>query len=170
MEFRQVIAERYSVRNYRRMDVPDDVLNDVLQAFVLAPTAANRQALGLVVIRTKGRENELRRVYAADWFVAAPIVVAVCAIIESCWVRRSDSKCYADVDAAIAMDHLILAATDKGLGTCWIAAFDPQAAREVLGLPVGVEPIAFTPIGYPADHMPPKRRKPLEQLVHYDWW
>ena len=79
-------------------------------------------------------------------------------------------KHYADVDVTIAMDHLILAATNEGLGTCWIGAFDPVAAREVFGLPQGVEPIAMTPLGYPADEMPAKLRKPKEQLIHWERW
>ncbi|MBM4467069.1 MAG: nitroreductase, partial [Chloroflexi bacterium] len=73
-------------------------------------------------------------------------------------------------DVAIAMDHLILAATDAGLGTCWVAAFDATAAREVLGLPDDVEPIAFTPLGYPADQPGPKKRKLLSELVRYEGW
>jgi nitroreductase len=62
------------------------------------------------------------------------------------------------------------AAADLGLGTCWIAAFDPAAAREVLGLPDGVEPVAFTPLGYPADQPGPKARKALSELVRYEGW
>lgn len=171
MEFADVIAGRYSVRDYRRTEVPEDVLDRVLRAFVLAPTAANRQALGLVVVRTAGREEDLRRIYRADWFASQPpLIVAACAVTDECWVRRSDGKSYADVDVAIAMDHLILAATNEGLGTCWIGAFDPQAAREVLALPDKVEPIALTPLGYPADSAPAKRRKPPEQLIHRERW
>jgi len=68
------------------------------------------------------------------------------------------------------MSHLILAATDLGLGTCWVAAFDPAAAREVLQLPAGVEPIAFTPLGYAADQPRAKERKPLAELVRYERW
>ena len=68
----------------------------------------------------------------------------------------------------IARDHLILAATDQGLGTCWVAAFDPSAAREVLGLSEDVEPIAFTPLGYPADEPKPKKRKALSDLIRYE--
>jgi nitroreductase len=74
------------------------------------------------------------------------------------------------VDVAIAMDHLVLAATDLGLGTCWIAAFDPQAAREVLKLPDNVEPIAFTPLGYPDDQPKDKRRTAVDELVRYEQW
>jgi nitroreductase len=170
VEFRELIRSRYSVRAYRKVGIPDDVLQRVLEAFALAPTAANRQSFGLVVIHTEGREEELRRVYAADWFaVQPPIVVAGCAALDGCWVRK-DGKCYADVDVAIAMDHLILAAANEGLGTCWIGAFDAEAAREVLGLPEGVEPIALTPLGYPADSPRPKRRKPLEDLIHRGRW
>jgi nitroreductase len=66
------------------------------------------------------------------------------------------------------MDHLILAATDLGLGTCWIAAFDPTAAREVLELPDGVEPIVFTPLGYPADQLRGKQRKAISDLVQFE--
>ena len=170
MEFYDLIRSRYSVRAYRDCEVPKDVLQRVIEAYALAPTAANRQALGLVVIRTKGREEELRRIYAAEWFAEqAPIVLVACAVTGDCWVRK-DGKCYADVDAAIAMDHLVLAATYEGLGTCWIGAFDPAMAREVLGLPEGVEPIAMTTLGYPADAPKAKRRKSLEQLVHEERW
>ena len=68
------------------------------------------------------------------------------------------------------LDHLVLAAASLGLGTCWIAAFDPTAAREVLGLPDDVEPVVFTPLGYPADQLGPKERKPLSDLVRYERW
>jgi nitroreductase len=63
-----------------------------------------------------------------------------------------------------------LAAADLGLGTCWIGAFDPAAARQVLGLPKGVEPIAFSPLGYPADQPRPKKRRDLSDLVRYERW
>jgi nitroreductase len=170
VEFADVIRQRYSVRAYQGRAIDDQVLQRVLEAFVMAPTAANRQALGLIVIHTQGREAELRRIYSADWFASQPpVVVCACVIPEKCWVRR-DGKNYADVDVAIAMDHLVLAATNEGLGTCWIGAFDPAAAREVLGLPPGVEPMAFTPLGYAADSSRPRLRKKMEQLVHDERW
>jgi nitroreductase len=125
----------------------------------------------VVVVHTEGREEELKRIYGRDWFVQAPLVLAMCALPGNAWVRR-DGKNYADVDATIAMDHLILAAAALGLGTCWIAAFDPQAAREVLGLPDGVEPLAFTPLGYPDPAGIPRatNRKPLADLVRWECW
>lgn len=169
MEFSELIAKRYSVRAYKPDPVPDDVLQKVLEAARLAPTAANRQPFQLIVIHTQGREAELRRIYNRDWFVSAPLVICACGIPARGWVR-SDGKNYTDVDVAIVMDHLVLAATEAGLGTCWVAAFDPAAAREVLGLPEGVEPIAFTPLGYPADRPGPKERRPLSELVQYERW
>ena len=166
MEFSEVIRTRYSVRAYQSREVPDDVLQRVIDAFVLAPSAANHQALGLVVVRTQGREDELRRIYKADWFASQPpIVLCTCVMPDKCWTRR-DGKNYADVDATIAMDHLVLAATAEGLGTCWVGAFDPDAAREILGLPEGVEPIIFTPLGYPADMPSPRLRKKAAQIAH----
>ena len=170
MEFSELIKKRYSVRAYKPDPVEDEVLNQVLEAARLAPTAANRQPFQLIVIPTAGREAELRRIYKRDWFVQPPLVIGICGIPAQGWVRREDGKNYTDVDVAIVMDHLILAAANLGLGTCWIGAFDPVAAREVLGLPDGVEPIAFTPLGYPADQPRPKKRKALSELLRYERW
>lgn len=169
MEFSNLIQRRYSVRAYKPDPVEDDKLQGLLEAARLAPSAANRQALRFIVIHTEGREEELQRIYNRDWFVQPPLIICACGIPSENWVRK-DSKNYNDVDVAIAMDHLILAATDAGLGTCWIAAFDANAAREVLRLPDNVEPIAFTPLGYPAVQPGPKKRKDLSELVRYERW
>jgi nitroreductase len=166
MEFMDLIRKRYSVRAYKSTPVEEEKLEKVLEAAVLAPTAANRQAFRLIVVRTTGRETDLKRIYARDWFVQAPIVVCACGVRGESWVRK-DGKNYADIDTTIAFDHLILAAHDLGLGTCWIAAFDPDAAREILKLSVELEPLAFTPLGYPADQWKPKKRRPVTALVEY---
>jgi nitroreductase len=170
MEFSELIEQRYSVRAYKPDPVEEDKLQQVLEAARLAPTAANRQPFQLIVIHTGGREEELKRIYNRDWFVQPPLVICACGTPARGWVRRQDSKNYSEVDVAIAMDHLILAAANLGLGTCWIAAFDPEATREVLHLPDDVEPIAFTPLGYPADQPGPKERKALSELVRYEGW
>ncbi len=169
MDFQDLITRRYSVRAYKPDPVEEGKLLQVLEAARLAPTAANRQPFQVIVIRTAGREEELRRIYNAKWFVQAPLVLCVCAAPSAAWTRK-DGKNYADVDATIAMDHLILAATELGLGTCWIAAFDPPAAREVLRLPGDVEPVAFTPLGYADDQPREKKRQPLSDLVRYERW
>ena len=169
MEFQKLIKNRYSVRSYQNRPVEDEKLNKVLEAAHLAPTAANKQPFKLIVVKTPGKKEDLKRIYHADWFSEAPLVICACAIPSKGWTRR-DGRCYVDVDVAIAMDHLILAAADSGLGTCWIAAFDAQAAREILKLPDGVEPLLFTPLGYPADEPQPKSRKRLRELVRYEQW
>jgi nitroreductase len=175
MPFLDLARRRYSVRRYRPDAVPDALLADVLEAARIAPTAANRQPFRVIVIRTAGREAELRRIYDREWFVSAPLVLCVVAVRGEAWSRTMyDGRSHADVDATIVMDHMILAATDAGLGTCWIAAFDPAAAREVLGIPPEGEPMLFTPLGWPADtpEASPRhvQRRPLEELVRHDRW
>ncbi len=171
MLFADLVRARYSVRAYRPEPVPDALLTQVLEVARLAPTASNRQPIRIIVIHTAGREAELLRIYARDWFAAAPVVLGVCTVPGEAWSRdHFDRRSYADVDAAIVMDHLVLAAADAGLGTCWVAAFDPAAARQVLGLPDDVEPLLFTPLGYPADEPRAKVRKPMAALVHEERW
>jgi nitroreductase len=169
MEFSELVQKRYSVRAYRPIPVEEDKLKSVLEAARLAPTASNRQPFKIIVVHTAGREAELRRIYDKSWFAQAPLLICACGIPAQNWVRR-DGKNYNDVDVTIAMDHLILAAASLGLGTCWVAAFDTAAARQVLRLPEGVEPIAFTPLGYPADTPRSKERKALSELVRYEHW
>ena len=169
MDFFELLKKRYSVRAYQSKPVEDDKLKKVLEAACLAPTAANRQPFRFIVIHTKDRESELARIYNREWFYQAPLVICACAFPSEAW-SRMDGKNYSDVDTTIAMDHFILAAANMGLGTCWIAAFDPVAAREILALPDDVEPVAFTPLGYPADEAKSKKRKAVSELVHYERW
>ncbi len=164
MDFFNVLEQRYSVRSYRPDPVEGEKLEQIMEAARLAPTACNRQAFKIIVISTKGRQNELKKIYPKDWFGEAPNVLCVCSTPGENWIRK-DGKNYSDVDAAIVMDHMILAATALGLGTCWIGAFDLEAARNVLGLDNSMEPVAFTPLGYAKGFAPNKSRKSLEDLV-----
>jgi nitroreductase len=167
MGFSRLIQRRYSVRGYKPDPVEEDKLQQVLEAARAAPTAANRQRFQLIVIHTKGREAELRRIYDKDWFVQPPLVICACRYPMDPARKRKD---YTDVDIGIVIDHLILAAAELGLGTCWIGAFDPAATREILGLPDEVEPVVFTTLGYPDDPGRPKNRKELAELVRYEHW
>ncbi len=166
MEFIELVKKRYSVRAYKNDPVEDEKLDKILEAARFAPTAVNYQPFQIWVIKTDGKKEELKGIYQAEWFSEAPLVLCVCSIPENAWSRR-DGKNYADVDAAIVMDHIILAATSLGLGTCWVGAFDVEEARKVLSLPEGVEPLVFTPLGYAADDLRPKSRKELSELVKY---
>lgn len=166
MEFTKLIGERYSVRAYKPDAVEEDKLQRILEASRIAPTAANRQPFRILVVPTAGRKDALGRVYRSEWFADAPLVLCACGVSSEAWTR-SDGRNYVDVDVAIAMDHLILAAANEGLGTCWIAAFDADAAREVFNLPDSLDPLILTPLGYPADSLRPKQRRPLSELVEY---
>lgn len=169
MEYFDLIAARYSVRSYKTDPVEDGKLLQVLNAARLAPTADNRQPFKIIVIHTQNKQSQLREIYNREWFTQAPLILCACGIPRLSWIRQ-DQRRFLDVDVAIVMDHLILAATDLGLGTCWIAEFNAAAARKLLGIPDEIEPLIFTPLGYPADSARAKRRKSLEDLVHYESW
>ncbi len=168
-DFLDLAANRYSVQSFRADPVEEEKLRRVLEAARLAPTAANLQPIQFIVVHTAGKEDEIRRIYGKEFFWRAPVLICACTIPSRAWTR-SDGKNYSDVDVAIAVDHLTLAATSLGLGTHWVAAFDVGAAREVLGIPEDVEPVAFVPLGYPADRPRPKTRKDLSDLVRYERW
>ncbi|HHT9106504.1 MAG TPA: nitroreductase family protein [Candidatus Wujingus californicus] len=164
MNFYEVIKKRCSIRSYKPNPVEEEKLNRILEAARMAPSAANRQPICFVIIKDEKTKQQLKRVYDEKWFYTAPIIVCVCSIPEKAWIR-SDGRNYADIDAAIAMDHLVLAATEEGLATCWVAAFKVSILKSLLKLPPGVEPIAMTPIGYPQDIPEPTYRKPIEDIV-----
>lgn len=167
MSFLELVKRRFSVRSYEKREVPDDLLEAVLEAGRLAPSAANRQAWRFIVVKDERQRRALGEAYPREWFWSAPVILVVCIEPGKAWVR-SDGKNYADVDGAIAMDHMTLCAADLGLGTCWIGAFEPAKVRRVLGIPEHIEPLAMTPLGYPAEPVRGKSRKPLHEIVHYD--
>lgn len=166
MSILELLQNRYSCRAYKPDPVEDGKLAAILEAGRLAPTAANRQPFRLVVVKTEGYRDVLRQIYHREWFTQGPLILGVCALPDKAWVRR-DGKNYSDVDVSIVMDHMVLEASAQGLGTCWVGAFDPGMARRILKLDSELEPVAFTPLGYPLDAPGAKVRKHLEDLVLY---
>lgn len=169
MSFIMLARRRGSIRGYTSQPVEDDLLRQVLEAGRLAPSAANQQPWHFIVVRDEARRRALGEAYSRDWFWKAPVILAVCIEPDRAWTRM-DGKNYACVDGAIAMDHMTLCATELGLGTCWIGAFDPAKVKAVLGLPEGVEPLAMTPLGHPAAVPRPKQRKEAADVVHEEHW
>lgn len=169
MDFATLVKNRYSVRGYRSDPVEKEKLEQVLEAARLAPTAANRQPFRIVVAQTEGRKEEMQRLYDKDWFVQAPLVICVCAVKSEAWVSRGGMN-YVYVDVAIVMDHIILAATDLGLGTCWIGAFSKDVARDAFNLPDDLEPVVMTTLGYAGIESEPKERRSIDELVRYERW
>ena len=166
MALYEIVRSRRSVRSYRGDPVEEEKLERVLDAARRAPTAANRQPFHLYVVRSQALRSRLYEAYPQKWFSEAPVIICGCTRPSEAW-KRTDGKNYADVDLAIAMDHLILAATAEGLGTCWIGAFDPAKLRQILDLPADLEPMAMTPLGYPAEQPRATGRKELDDLVDY---
>ena len=167
MDFLELTKKRYSVRAYKSTPVEDEKLKHILEAARMAPTGSNQQSFQLIVVHTKGREEELRPIYDKDWFVQAPIIICACATTSQ-GQSYDEGRSYRNV--GIVMDHLILAATNLGLGTCWIGAFNPDAARNILELPEEVKPIVFATVGYADDGTRPKVRKSIDELVRYEHW
>lgn len=164
MDFYEVIRTRRSIRAYKRNSVEEDKLQRILNAANLAPSAANRQPIHFIIVKDDKTKQRLKDAYKQQWFFTAPIIICACSIPDKAW-KRNDGKEYVDVDVAIAMDHLILAASAEGLGTCWIAAFKPKVVKEALNIPDNIEPVALTPLGYPEVIPEPTYRKPLSEIV-----
>ena len=170
--FQELAENRRSVRAYKPDAVPEELLQQVLEAGRLAPSACNKQPWRFIVVKSETGRRALGAAYAREWFWKAPLVIAVCILTKEAWVRSYDGKNYAMVDGALAMDHMMLAAAELGLGTCWIGAFDPTAAREILNLPDGVEIVGMTPLGFPDVEPNPRirSRRPLGETVMKERW
>jgi nitroreductase len=170
MDFIQLARSRYSSRKYKQQKVEEDKLNYVLESGRIAPSAANYQPVFFVVVRDENIEN-VRTCYTREWFRTAPICIVICSDHSRSW-KRGDGKDSADIDAAIATDHITLAATSIGLATCWICNFNKPKLAEVLNLPEHIEPVVILPIGYPEDEADTerhaKKRKSLNEIVFYE--
>lgn len=166
MELSHAIVSRRSIRKYQPAAVPRAKLAAVLEAARQAPTAANRQPWKLYVVEDPVLRRELGKAYKNPWFYEAPMILVMCSLPKNAW-SRADGKNYADIDAAIAFDHLTLVAHAEGLGTCWIGAFNPQVVKDALKLPAGEEPLAMTPLGEPAETPRQTTRKPTDELVAF---
>jgi len=168
--FLELFEKRRSVRSFKPDPVEDDKLTQVLEAARLAPSACNLQPWTFLVVRDQARRQQLKAAYDRKWFSTAPVVIAVCSHPSVAWKRRYDGKNHSDVDVAIAGEHMVLAAAELGLGTCWVCAFEPSVARKALEVPEDVEIVALLPLGYPAEEGAPSSRKPLEAIVRWDRW
>jgi len=169
MEFQELMRVRRSIRGYRPDPVPEEVLCRILEAGRIAPTAANRQPFQLIVVTEAAVRSQLKEVYNRDWFYTAPLILVGCVEPAKAW-QRADGFNAAEVDISIVMDHIILAAANEGLGSCWICNFNEPRLKEILGIPGNVRVLALTPLGFPAAEPRPFQRKPLEDLVRREQW
>lgn len=166
----ELAKKRYSVRKYEETKVEEEKLHTILEAGRVAPSGKNNQPTRLIVVREKAGLEKLAkgaRIYGA------PLAIIVCGDKETAWVRPFDGKNIIDIDATIVTDHMLLQATELGLGTLWICYFDPVVIRKEFNLPENIIPVNILCIGYAAgevalpnrhDHM----RKPIEEIVMYE--
>jgi nitroreductase len=167
MEVSEVIIKRVSIREYKPTDVPDDKLMRVLEAGRMAPTGGNRQEMKFVVIKNKETKGKLGEASGGQKHVAgAPFVIAAVATHPE-RMMVCDVPAY-PVDVSIALAHMMLAAADIGLGTCWIGAFQQEMVKNILDIPKQCRVVALLSLGYPAAGGREKIRKPIEELVCYE--
>jgi nitroreductase len=169
MEFSELIHVRRSIRGYKPDPVPQEMLNRILEAARSAPTAANRQPFQIVIVTDPETRAGFKEAYDREWFWSAPAILVGCVDRAKAW-QRSDGFNAAEVDLAIVFDHLILAAANEGLGSCWICHFNEPKVKELLGIPPNIQVVAMTPLGFPAAAPRPFMRKPLAELVRHEKW
>lgn len=164
MNFKDLCAARYSCRQYKSDPVPQDKLAYIQECVRLAPSAVNLQPWHFLLVTDEERLSQIRACYKRDWIQTAPAIAVCCVRRDEAWTRRYDGHNHADIDIAIATEHLCLAATEQGLGNCWVCNFDVEALRQTGIVPEGYEAAVLVPIGYPADEPREKNRKPMAEV------
>jgi len=180
MEFESVIKTRKSIRDYSDKPVEDEKIDFLLDCARLAPSWANRQCWYFIVVKDKKSIEELSKTSIINrWLKNVPVIIVACGDPRHSGSRNDIN--YFIVDVSIALEHLVLAATDKGLGTCWIAGFNEKKVKEILLIPGNIRVVALTPLGYPAGKnsfvgklfkvvTQSKKRKSLDKIVHENKW
>lgn len=163
--FYEILRLRQSVRSFSSRPVERDKLERIMMVGRLAASAANRQPWKFFLLHREGREDFDRLI--REHFREAPVLLLACAHPSEAWCRRFDDRNYAWLDVGIAVTEMVLAATAEGLGSCWVASFDPAGAREVLGLDEEWEPVTAVALGYAA--APLQRQKKVRKAVEEVW-
>ena len=125
MAFLDLVKQRYSCRSYQKKSVEQEKLDYVMECVRFAPSAVNKQPWMFRIVKNDADKAKLQECYNREWFETAPMYI-ICSILhDEEWVR-SDGKHHGDIDIAIAVEHLCLAATEQGLATCWVCNFDAR--------------------------------------------
>ncbi len=166
-DFRTLCTERFSVRKFTDEIVKNEDLSYILECVRLAPSAVNHQPWRFLVVKSKENLEKLHQCYDRDWFRTAPLCIIALKNIDEAWVRPCDQKPHGDIDLAIAIEHLCLAASERGLGSCWICNYDATKFAQLFPQPAGMEAVALIPIGHIAPDCPRKEkvRKPMDEIV-----
>ncbi|MBO4487938.1 MAG: nitroreductase family protein [Bacteroidaceae bacterium] len=162
--FLDLVSRRYSCRSYQSAEVPQEKLDYIMECVRLAPSAVNRQPWRFRIVSSEADRAKLCQCYNREWFATAPVVIIASAMRDEAWVR-ADGKYHGDIDIAIAVEHLCLAATEQGLATCWVCNFDADLCKNLFALGNNEEAVVLIPLGYAADQPKEKSRKPKEEIV-----
>ncbi len=180
MEFTDVIKTRTSIRSYNDQEVEDDKITYILECAQAAPSLMNQQCWRFIAVKNKETIHALSKTTVINrWLKNAPVIIVACG--EPNESGTNNNIDYYTVDVAIATEHLILAATNVGLGTCWIGGFNEEKIKEILGIPKRIRVVALTPLGYPAEKKGitnritktitrGTKRKSLSEIVRYEKW
>lgn len=166
MNMLELSRQRFSARKFTDQKVSSSDLDYLLECARLAPSAVNRQPWHFVVVESEEAKARLRQVYNREWFATAPLYIVCYAHTGRCWTRAADQKAHGDIDVAIAAEHICLAATERGLGSCWVCNYDPDLMRSLFPLP-DHEAVVILPVGHIAPDCPQKAkdRLPLTELT-----
>lgn len=165
-----LFTARYSCRRFQPTPLPRPLLQELLEAARWAPSAGGLEPWRFVVITAASTRVQLAAAALAQKFVAeAPAVIVICAVPEESarFYGERGRSLYCLQDTAAATQNLLLAAAARGLGTCWVGAFDESQVVRLLALPSGWKPVALIPVGYPAEPPPRRRRRPLAEVVRW---
>jgi len=166
MEYLELVKKRRSIRKYKPDPVSDKDIETILETARLAPSWGNRQCWRYIVVTDQSIKEKLAG-EERKWISDAPVIIAACANPKES--AHKPGMDYFMLDIGISFEHLVLAATNLGLGTCWIGSFDEEQAKEALQVPDGIRVVAYTPLGY-ADEKQDSvfARKPLQDIVFYN--
>ncbi|MCR4394078.1 MAG: nitroreductase family protein [Dehalococcoidales bacterium] len=167
MEFWDVITRRQSVRSYLDKPVPEDKIKKILEAARLAPSAHNRQPWKFIVVKDPEKRRQMMQACYNQPMIAQAPVLIVGVALNTDWEMPNGIKSY-PVDLAIAMEHITLAATNEGLGSCWVGAFRQEQVKQIMNVPESCTVVAVMPIGYSNQNRDPAPRKSFEEIVCYE--
>ena len=169
-DFLKLAADRYSVRKFKDIAIEQDIIDKILKAGHLAPTACNLQPQRILVINNSESLTKLRKCTVCHF--SAPAAMLICYDKKVCWRREYDGKTSGDIDASIVTTHMMLEAHSLGVGTTWVMHFIPEAVREEFAIPDNLEPVALLVMGYPAEDSKPfpghTSFLPMEIIVSYN--
>jgi len=166
--FLDLVNTRYSFRGFEKVQPEQQKIDYIIECARMAPSAANRQPWRVYLVTNENVKKNLAKSYETGWFAEAPVMVVFTGLKDENWVRNYDSADYLLCDVTIIADYFILAASEMGLGTCYIAAFNKEKVSEALNLPDNEIPFFLTPLGYPKKGVTRERkRKDAVEIIKF---